>query len=93
VKAIVGQRLIPGLLDRYLAGMAWDAQTTTVAPKPLEDNVDAPLPGDRGARGIFGGIARRGSVQLWLRMHRGAMAAAAAAAAGLALAARRALPR
>jgi NADP-dependent 3-hydroxy acid dehydrogenase YdfG len=92
VMAIVGQRVVPGLLDRYLARMAWDAQTTNVAPKPREDNVDAPLPGDRGSRGIFSGIARRGSVELWLRMHRGAVAAAAAAA-GLALIGRRALPR
>jgi short-subunit dehydrogenase len=88
-KAIVGQRLIPGLLDRYLARMAWDAQTTDLAPKPTADNVDAPLPGDRGSRGIFGGIARRGSVELWLRMHRGALAlAAAATAAGVALSGR-----
>ncbi|HET8541805.1 MAG TPA: SDR family oxidoreductase, partial [Anaeromyxobacter sp.] len=93
LKAIVGQRLAPGLLDRYLARMAWDAQTTDVAPKPERDNVDAPLPGDRGARGIFDRIARRGSVELWLRMHRGAIAAGAAIAAGLALASRRALAR
>jgi NADP-dependent 3-hydroxy acid dehydrogenase YdfG len=93
VKAIVGQRVFPGLLDRYLARMAWDAQTTDVAPKPREDNVDAPLPGDRGARGIFGAIARRGSVELWLRVHRRALAAAAALAAGLVLASRRALAR
>jgi NADP-dependent 3-hydroxy acid dehydrogenase YdfG len=93
VKAIVGQRLIPGLLDRYLARMAWDAQTTDVAPKPERDNVDAPLPGDRGARGIFDGIARPGSLELWLRMHRVALAAGAALVAGLAVLSRRALAR
>ena len=27
-KAIIGQRLIPGVLDRYLAKRAWDSQTT-----------------------------------------------------------------
>jgi NADP-dependent 3-hydroxy acid dehydrogenase YdfG len=90
LKAIVGHRVIPGLLDRYLARMAWDAQTTQVAPKPTRDNVDAPLPGDRGARGIFGDVARRWSLELWLRKHRGALAAAVAAAAGLGLASRRA---
>jgi short-subunit dehydrogenase len=93
LKAIVGQRVIPGLLDRYLARMAWNAQTTDAAPKPVEDNVDAPLPGDRGSRGIFGGIARRGSVELWLRVHRGALAAGAAALATLAIATRRAVAR
>jgi short-subunit dehydrogenase len=93
LKAIVGQRVAPGLLDRYLARMAWDAQTTDLAPKPRQDNVDAPLPGDRGARGIFDAIARRTSVELWLRLHRGALAAAAALAAGLALLSRRASAR
>ncbi len=93
MKAIVGQRFIPGLLDRYLARMAWRAQTTDIAPKPAEDNVDAPLPGDRGSRGIFGRIARRGSVELWLRTHRGALAAAVAVAAGVALYSRRGLAR
>jgi NADP-dependent 3-hydroxy acid dehydrogenase YdfG len=91
MKAIVGQRVIPGLLDRYLARMAWKAQTTDRVPKPVEDNVDAPLPGDRGSRGIFGGIARRGSLELWLRLHRGALAAAIAAAAATALSRPRAM--
>lgn len=93
LEAILGQRLVPGLLDRYLARAAWDAQTTDLAPKPLRDNVDEPLPGDRGARGIFGEMARRGSVELWLRMHRRALLAGATLAAGLALASRRALAR
>ncbi|HEX9401975.1 MAG TPA: SDR family oxidoreductase [Anaeromyxobacter sp.] len=94
MKAIVGQRVMPGLLDRYLARTAWSAQMTDLAPKPTEDNVDAPLPGDRGSRGIFGGIARRGSVELWLRMHRRALAAAAAAATlAAAVASRRAPAR
>jgi short-subunit dehydrogenase len=93
MKAIVGQRIAPGLLDRYLARMAWDAQTTDVAPKPRGDNVDAPLPGDRGAHGIFDPIARRTSVALWLRMNRGVLAGAAALAAGLALVSRRAFAR
>ena len=92
-KAIAGQRLFPGLLDRYLARMAWTAQTTDLAPKPTVDNVDAPLPGDRGSRGIFGRIARPRSVELWLRMHRRALAAGAALAAGVALASRRVLGR
>src|SRR5688572_1342694 len=58
VKAIIGQRFIPGLLDHYLAKVAWDGQTTRVLPPghPIEhreDNLDAPLPGDRGAHGPF----------------------------------------
>jgi hypothetical protein len=74
IKAIVGQRFIPGLLDRYLAKAAWDAQTTRALPPghPLNhrrDNVDAPIPGDRGAHGPFDRIARTSSTTFWLRAH------------------------
>jgi NADP-dependent 3-hydroxy acid dehydrogenase YdfG len=87
VKAIVGQRLIPGLLDRYLGRMGYSAQQTDEpVPPNRPDNVDHPLPGDRGAHGGFDARARPGSTALWLTRHRGAVAgAAAAAAAGLGL--------
>jgi hypothetical protein len=81
VKAIVGQRLIPGLLDRYLAKRAWSGQMTRWLPTGhprthRQDNVDSPLPGDRGARGIFDARARRFITQLWLNQHRGRLALA-----------------
>jgi short-subunit dehydrogenase len=86
-KAILGQRLIPGVLDRYLANHAWEAQETTKVPPghPLKhdsDNVDGPLPGDRGAHGIFDDRARGRSTRLWARTHVGW----SLAAAGLSLA-------
>jgi len=55
--AILGQRLAPGLLDRYLARAAWKAQVTDALPPHHGDNLFAPLPGDRGARGPFDGEA------------------------------------
>jgi len=72
VKAIVAQRVIPGLLDRYAAKKAWGAQTTRKPPPghPLEhhrDNVDQPIPGDRGAHGPFDARSRRYGIQPWLR--------------------------
>jgi NAD(P)-dependent dehydrogenase (short-subunit alcohol dehydrogenase family) len=78
IKAILGQRFIPGLLDRYLARVAWDAQTTRALPPghPLShsrDNVDMPLPGDRGAHGPFDHIARTSSKTFWLRANAGAL--------------------
>jgi short-subunit dehydrogenase len=78
VKAIIGQRFIPGLLDRYLAKAAWDGQTTRALPPghPIEheqDNVDAPLPGDRGAHGPFDQIAKASSTTFWLRANTGAL--------------------
>jgi NADP-dependent 3-hydroxy acid dehydrogenase YdfG len=81
VAAIVGQRLAPGLLDRVLARAAWDAQTTDRLPPHDTDNLDAPLPGDRGAHGPFDDEARAHSTELWARRHRLALAAGALAAA------------
>lgn len=71
-KAILGQRVIPGVLDRYLARRAWEGQVTRDLPPGHprhheRDNVDAPIPGDRGAHGPFGAKARRSSTQQWLR--------------------------
>ena len=47
VAAILGQRFIPGLLDRWLARRAWDAQTTDNLPpghpQSHPDNVDRAL--------------------------------------------------
>lgn len=87
VKALLGQRVIPGLLDRYLAKVAWDGQTTRSLPPghPLEhseDNVDAPLPGDRGAHGPFDHIARTASKTFWLRSNAGALFGGALALSG-----------
>jgi NADP-dependent 3-hydroxy acid dehydrogenase YdfG len=83
VKAILGQKVIPGLLDRYLGRMGYSAQQTGErVPPGRPDNVDAPLPGDRGAHGDFDARARRFTSELWLRKHRGAVMAAVAACVG-----------
>jgi NAD(P)-dependent dehydrogenase (short-subunit alcohol dehydrogenase family) len=87
IKAILGQQLIPGLLDRYLARRAWDAQETRQLPPghPIahdRDNLDAPLPGDRGARGPFSRQARSSSTQLWARLHLAPLLAGAVLLAG-----------
>lgn len=70
IKAILGQRAIPGILDRWLAKMGYEGQQTARLRHTHPDNVDAPLPGDRGAHGEFDAQARSGSVDLWLRAHR-----------------------
>jgi NAD(P)-dependent dehydrogenase (short-subunit alcohol dehydrogenase family) len=61
--AIIGQRLFPGFLDRYLARHAWESQITEDLPaghphRHERDNLDAPIPGDRGAHGPFDARAR-----------------------------------
>lgn len=87
-KAILAQRLIPGFLDAYLARKAWDSQTTRRLPpghpaRHDRDNVDSPLPGDRGADGPFDTQARAFSTKLWLRRHGRSSAAAAGLAAAV----------
>jgi short-subunit dehydrogenase len=94
--AIIGQRLIPGVLDRYLAKRAWDSQTTRRLPpghpvKHHRDNVDHPLPGDRGAHGPFDSRARAVSTKLWMRQRLGWMVLTAASAAAFLLARKRRL--
>ena len=81
IAAIVGQRLAPGLLDRYLGRRGYEAQQTgepVAAGRP--DNLFAPLPGDRGAHGRFDAEARPRSLEMSARLRARALAVAAAAA-------------
>ena len=89
LKAIVGQKLAPGLADRYLAANGYDAQQRPEPdPGDRPDNLFEPLPGDRGADGAFAKQSRGGSVQLWLREHPllGLASSVALTAAGIAVA-------
>ncbi|MEP6887561.1 MAG: SDR family oxidoreductase [Nitrospirales bacterium] len=71
VKAIVGEKFIPGLLDYYLAWIGYSSQQTN---QPVDarrpDNLFNPVAGDHGAHGAFDREARTTSVQLWLNTHR-----------------------
>jgi NAD(P)-dependent dehydrogenase (short-subunit alcohol dehydrogenase family) len=67
LKAIVGQKLAPGLLDRYLAARGYESQQRPEPESRRSDNLFEPLPGDRGAAGPFKAQSRRSSVQLKLR--------------------------
>jgi NAD(P)-dependent dehydrogenase (short-subunit alcohol dehydrogenase family) len=82
VAAIAGDKLAPGLLDRYLGATGFDAQQTSEPENPdRRDNLWTPLPGDHGAHGRFDSVARDSSVQVWISQHRGAVAAAVASLA------------
>jgi NAD(P)-dependent dehydrogenase (short-subunit alcohol dehydrogenase family) len=78
VKAIVGARLVPGLMDRYLGWVGYRKQLTP-EPRPpgRPDSLLAPVPGDPGAHGRFDARARGRSLQGWANTHRGWLAAAA----------------
>jgi short-subunit dehydrogenase len=86
VEATLGEKIIPGLLDHYLATAAWEG---SMLPEPVDpqqpDNFWAPVQADLGAHGEFDGLARDFSVQLWASEHRtllGALALAGAAVIG-----------
>jgi NADP-dependent 3-hydroxy acid dehydrogenase YdfG len=77
VKAIVGNRIFPRLLDRYLGWTGYAAQQTSEPEDPdRPDNLWQPVEADVGAHGRFDAIARRRSWQIWLSQHRRALALA-----------------
>lgn len=87
-KAIIGNKLFPGLLDRYLAAKGYSGQITSEPlPSDAQDNLFAPVPGDHGAHGRFDDRATRSSPALWLTMHPGWALAGALGIVGLAAAA------
>jgi hypothetical protein len=71
VRAIVGNKMAAGLLDRFLARIGYSAQQTN-EPEDTDrpDNLWAPVPGDHGAHGRFDAIAHDTSAQLWFLQHR-----------------------
>jgi NAD(P)-dependent dehydrogenase (short-subunit alcohol dehydrogenase family) len=76
---VIGQRIAPGLMDRYVAMTAWGGQQTDEPEQPgRPDAVDEPVRADVGARGAFSGEASDSSPLLWLDTHRAVAAAAAA---------------
>lgn len=86
VLAVYGDRVAPGLGDRYLADQGYAAQQTDEpVPPDRPNNLWAPLPGDWGAHGRFDDRSTSFSPQLWANMNRGWLALAGAAALGLGL--------
>ncbi len=80
---ITGQKIAPGLGDRYLARTGYDSQMFDGAPPADQpDNLFEPAPGDHAARGEFTGRASSYSAYTWATLNR-PIAMALAAAAGL----------
>jgi len=71
VKAILGNKVIPGLLDRYLARTGYEAQQTDEPDDPSRpNNLWNPVPTDYGAHGRFDEKSRSWSLQWWANTHR-----------------------
>jgi NAD(P)-dependent dehydrogenase (short-subunit alcohol dehydrogenase family) len=84
VATIVGQKLMPALLDRYLAATGYQSQQTSRTEHERLTNLFEPLDGadgaDRGAHGAFDDSSHSTDPQLWCSQH---PVAATAAVAGL----------
>jgi NAD(P)-dependent dehydrogenase (short-subunit alcohol dehydrogenase family) len=83
---LAANRIVPALLDRYLARTGYAAQQTgqqVALDRP--DNLFQPADHDTdyGAHGVFDDRSHGRSRQLWMSQHPGWLAGAAACAAGL----------
>jgi NAD(P)-dependent dehydrogenase (short-subunit alcohol dehydrogenase family) len=82
VKTILGNRVLVGAADYYLARTGFESQQTDEPVDPdREDNLFESVSGDFGAHGEFDGQAKPRSFQLWATLHRDWLAVAAGAGA------------
>ena len=78
VAAILGNKFIPGLLDRYLGRTGYASQQTSQLADPNAPNdLWHPVAGDHGARGTFDSRAHAFCPELWTDEHSGVLAVAA----------------
>ena len=70
VLAVYANRVVPGLLDNYLAAHGYEGQqdADSSEARTSHDNLFQPLPGDHGAHGRFDRRARSSSWQLTARL-------------------------
>lgn len=81
VMAIVGQKFIPGLLDRYLGKTGYKSQQIPNEPKNSEapNNLYHYVPGKHSARGKFADRSTMTSAEVAIVLHRNLFALGAAA--------------
>ncbi len=80
-KAIIGNHLVPGFIDRYLARNGYRSQQTDQPVSPdRQNNLWKPVPGDHGAHGTFDDESRSFAwTQLWNENRSGILSALALA--------------
>jgi NAD(P)-dependent dehydrogenase (short-subunit alcohol dehydrogenase family) len=85
IKAIIANKIFPGLLDRYLAHDGYSGQLSSEPADPsAPDNLFEPVAGDHGAHGRFDRRSTPRSGALWASMHKESLVAGVALG-GLAL--------
>lgn len=90
VGAIEVNKIIPGLLDRYLGRTGYDSQQTDEPEDPSRpNNLWEPVPGDHGAHGRFGDRAHPRSYERWVSRNRNWIAAGLCTLAGIGITALR----
>lgn len=84
-QAVVGTKIVPGLLDLYLGKIGYKSQQYN-GPHDSDapNNLYEPVGGDHGARGAFDARSTSRSTYTWLTEHRSALAVAAVLVAGMA---------
>ncbi|MGI8847007.1 MAG: SDR family oxidoreductase [Candidatus Dormibacteria bacterium] len=89
VMAILGNKVLPGIADRYLARTGFKSQQIPGMRVSADrrDNLFEPVPSEAATHGIFDDQAHAGSHQAWATTHRsviaGALVGGAAIAAGI----------
>ena len=84
LQAIWANKVVPGLLDRFLGRFGYRSQLSAVPTDPMQpDNLWQPVEGRYAAHGRFDDRERSGRVQVWLTLHRVELLAGAAAACAL----------
>ncbi len=82
VKAILANRVAPGLIDRYLATAGYSGQLATQTTSPdAPANLFEPVPGDYAAHGRFDAHARDRSWEMFTNRHKAAVYGALAVVA------------
>ena len=86
VATLLANRVVPALLDRYLARTGYASQQTAQPAEPgRPDNLMQPVDGgnghDFGPHGAFDDRSHDRSPQLWMSQHAGVSAGAVAGAA------------
>lgn len=77
IRAIIGNKIAPGLIDRYLARTGYSGQLTDeTVPADAPSNLFEPVPGPYGAHGRFDRIARPRSWAWFTSTHRAVVAGA-----------------
>jgi NAD(P)-dependent dehydrogenase (short-subunit alcohol dehydrogenase family) len=86
VKAVVGEKLVPGYIDEKLGRDGYAGEETSVPADPSRpDNLWEPVPGPFGAHGRFDDRSKDMSFELWLAKRKPWLALAGAVTLGAAL--------